>query len=375
MNPRVLVLSAVVLLGCDKGTREEPPKEATPSAPPVVSAPPAVAPPTVSATTPARAPRPLATNLEKVPVPEDNPLTDKKVELGHLLFFDKRLSVDGSRACYSCHQNEDGTGGHEPLAIGAQGKQLTRHSPVLWNVGFLPALYWDGRAATLEEQATGAWAGGNMGVGKEKLAEKAAEIGAIAGYKKLFEEAFPGKGATPETVVQAIASYERTLVCNDTAYDRFVKGDKKALTAAQQQGLEIFTGKAGCVACHTPPFFSIAYMTPAGTYFNVGIGIAGKKEEEVDVGRMAVTKKDTDWAAFKPPTLRNISKTAPYFHDGSVAKLDDAVRAMSNGGHANKNLTPIMTNKQLTDGEVSAIVAFLKALDCNQKLEVPKKLP
>ncbi len=174
MNPRWLVLLAVVSLACEKGEKGQPEKEATPSAAPTTSAPPVVAPPTSSIAPTTRTPRPLATSLEKVPVPEDNPLTDQKVALGHLLFFDKRLSVDGSRACYSCHQNEDGTGGHEPLAVGAQGKQLTRHSPALWNVGFLPALYWDGRAATLEEQATGAWAGGNMGVGKEKLAEKAA---------------------------------------------------------------------------------------------------------------------------------------------------------------------------------------------------------
>jgi cytochrome c peroxidase len=377
MKLRSVVLLALISLGCDKAAEKQPTKEAAPSALPTAAPSLTALAPSASADTsaPAPPPRPIATSLEKVPVPDENPLTDAKIKLGHLLFFDKRLSVDGSRSCYSCHQNEDGTGGHEPLAIGAGGKPLTRHSPALWNVGFLPALYWDGRAATLEEQATGAWAGPNMGVGKEKLAEKAAEIGAIPGYKKLFDEAFPGKGATPETIVQAIASYERTLVCNDTAYDRYMKGDQKALTDVQKRGLEIFNGKAGCVACHTPPFFSIAYMTPTGTYFNVGIGIQGKKEEEVDVGRMAVTKKDTDWAAFKPPTLRNISKTAPYFHDGSVEKLEDAVRAMSNGGYANKNLTPIMTNKELTDREVSDIVAFLKALDCNQKLEVPKKLP
>ena len=116
----------------------------------------------------------------------------EKVALGHALFFDKRLSVDGSRSCYSCHQNEDGNGGHDPLAIGPGDKPLPRHSPVIWNVGYYQnALYWDGRAATLEDNAKAAWAGGNMGVGKENLEKKAEEIGKIAGYKKLFKAAFP----------------------------------------------------------------------------------------------------------------------------------------------------------------------------------------
>src|SRR5689334_16193730 len=150
----------------------------------------------------------LAT-LGPVPIPEANPQSDAKVSLGNQLFFDKRLSVDGSRACISCHMNEDGTGGHDPLAVGAKAKQLTRHSPVMWNVGYLPKLYWDGRSDSLEAQGTAAWAGGNMGVGKENLEAKAKEIAKIAGYKKQFDKVFPGKGVTPETIIQAIASYER----------------------------------------------------------------------------------------------------------------------------------------------------------------------
>jgi cytochrome c peroxidase len=314
----------------------------------------------------------LAYDLGKVPLPDDNPQSEAKIELGHQLFFDKRLSADGSRSCYSCHQNEDGNGGKDPTAIGAKDKKLPRHSPVIWNVAYLGKLYWDGRSDSLEAQAEAAWAGGNMGVGKDKLADKAKEIAKIAGYKKQFEQAFPGKGVTPETIVQAIAAYERTLICNDTAYDRFAKGDKTALTAEQKQGLELFMGKAGCVACHAPPFFSSAFFGKDAAFFNTGVGIEGKKEEEVDTGRMAVTKKDSDWAAFKPPSLRNVSKSAPYFHDGSKATLTDAVRFMAGGGHPNKNLSPLLTDKKLSDQEIAAIVAFLGALDCGGKLEEPK---
>jgi cytochrome c peroxidase len=164
----------------------------------------------------------LPVDLGTMNIPPENPQSDAKVQLGRQLFFDKRLSVDGSRACYSCHLDEDGTGGHEPTAIGAKQKKLPRHSPVLWNVGYLPRLYWDGRADSLEKQALGAWSGGNMGVGKDNLDAKAQEIAKIAGYQQQFSQVFGKEGVTPATIVKAIAAYERTLVCDDTAYDRYV---------------------------------------------------------------------------------------------------------------------------------------------------------
>jgi len=325
-------------------------------------------------TTPASAASPmgLPAALGAVPVPADNPQTDAKVKLGHQLFFDKRLSVDGSRACYSCHLNEDGNGGKDPLAVGAGDKMLTRHSPVIWNVGYLAELYWDGRSKSLEAQATAAWGGGNMGVGNENLERKAAEIAAIPGYKEQFDAVFPGEGVTAANIVKAISAYERTLVCDDTAYDKYAKGDETALTGEQKKGLDIFMGKAACATCHAPPYFSTAYGGPQGTFFNVGIGTQDKKEEEIDVGRAKVSNQPGDWAAFKVPTLRNVAKSAPYFHDGSVGKLEDAVRVMATGGYANKNLSPLLVDRKLSDAEVKEIVAFLGALDCNRTLEEPK---
>lgn len=302
--------------------------------------------------------------------PSDNPTTSAKVSLGHRLFFDKRLSADGSVSCYSCHQNEDGNGGHDPIAIGAKDKKLTRHSPVIWNVGYLPAFYWDGRADSLEAQAKGAWGGGNMGVGKENLDAKAKEIAQLPEYEAAFSEVFPGKEIGATEVAQAISAYERTLVCKDTAFDKYAAGDKSALSAEQKQGLELFTGKAMCTACHAPPFFSTAYAGK-GAYFNVGVGTQGVKEEEVDVGRMAVTEDEKDWAAFKVPTLRNVTKSAPYFHDGHEADLHQAVKFMASGGYDNKNKTPLMMDKKLTDQEVDLIVTFLSALECGS-LEEPK---
>jgi cytochrome c peroxidase len=123
-------------------------------------------------------------------------------------------------------------------------------------------------------------------------------------------------------------------------------------------------GKAGCVTCHAPPYFSTAFLSKDGAFFNTGVGTQGKKEEEVDAGRMTVTKNAADWAAFKPPGLRNVSKSAPYFHNGSVADLRAAVKLMASGGIKNKNLSPLLTDRNLNDEELDAIVSFLKALDC-----------
>jgi cytochrome c peroxidase len=297
-----------------------------------------------------------------------NATTPAKARLGQQLFFDPALSVDGTRSCYSCHQNEDGTGGHEPTAIGAKNVPLPRHSPTLWNVAYLPKLYWDGRADSLEAQAKAAWAGGNMGVGQDNLAAKAEEIGDKPEYAPQFAAAFPGIGATPDTVVQAIAAYERTLFCGDTALDRHVAGDTTALNDDQKAGLDLFIGKAACHSCHTPPFFSDSYLMEDGSYHNVGIGLRGKEPSAVDVGRQKVTNNPSEWAAFKTPSLRNVTRSAPYLHDGSLSKLEDVVRFMAGGGFPNPALDPKMVNKNLSDDEVKKLLAFLGSLECSGSL-------
>ncbi|HTR50941.1 MAG TPA: cytochrome c peroxidase [Kofleriaceae bacterium] len=300
----------------------------------------------------------------------------EKVALGHVLFFDQRLSANNDRSCYSCHQNEDGNGGHDPLAIGSGGKPLTRHAPVIWNVGyFKSSLYWDGRAASLEDNAKGAWGGGNMGVGKDNLDKKAAEIAAIPGYKKLFEAAGFTGDIKADQVAQALSEYERTLICKDTRYDKFAAGDKTAMNDQEQRGLDVFLGKGKCFMCHAPPFFTQAMGVDNVAFFNVGIGTSGVADDKVDVGRMKISNNTADWGAFKPPSLRNITKSAPYFHDGSVAKLDDAVKLMASGGIANKNKTPLLSDAGLSDAERGDLLAFLATLDCPGKLEQPASMP
>ncbi len=359
------VWAAALALGC---ARNEP-SEATRA-----GEKPAAATTTATAVAAGPALRPLPTppkSLGLPKVPRNNPTTSAKVRLGQQLFFDPALSVDGTLACYSCHRNEDGTGGHEPTATGVKSTPLPRHAPVLWNVAYLPRLLWDGRADSLEAQAKGAWAGAAMGVAQDQLAAKADELGAKPEYKAQFAAAFPGIGATPDSVVQAISAYERTLYCGDTKLDRHVAGDTGALDEEQKAGLELFIGKAACHSCHTPPFFSDAFAMEDGAYHNVGVGIAGKDPAAVDVGRQKISENPSEWAAFKTPSLRNVTRSAPYLHDGSIAKLEDTVRFMAGGGRKNPGLDPKMVDKQLSDDEIKKLVAFLGSLECTGALEPP----
>jgi cytochrome c peroxidase len=309
--------------------------------------------------------------LPPLDLPPD-PRRAQKVALGHELFFDKRLSANDDASCYSCHQNADGTGGHDKLAIASGGKPLARHAPTIWNVAYYKdGLSWDGHAPTLIAQAKGAWAG-PMGIGADNLDKKADAIARLPGYRKLFDDAGFTK-VNADAVAEAIAAYEDTLICKDTAYDRFAAGDKAALTEQQQRGLDLFLGKAACNGCHQPPFFSSAMGAEHAMFYNVGIGTAAP-DDKIDTGRMLVTNNPADWGAFKPPSLRNVARSAPYFHDGSVATLDDAVKLMASGGIKNKNRSPSLTDRGLTDPERADLVAFLGALTCPQQLDPPPPL-
>jgi len=366
-----LVLAAAMTAACKKKAADEGAGSGSMTAPPPPPAP----------------MRPSQNPQTKLPPLEasTDPQNAAKVALGNTLFFDKRLSVDGTLACYSCHQNEDGTGGHDPLAIGPGNKQLTRHAPVMWNVGYLKgAFYWDGRSATLEDQGKAALAGGNMGLGEDKLQAKTDELLKVAGYKTLFKAAFGDAPITVDHVTQALAAYQRTIVCDQTPYDKFAAGDKTALTEGQQRGLDVFLGKGACNACHTPPHFSVALQVEGGVYWNAGIGVAGKDPAATegptaaDLGRKKVTGKDADWAAFKVPSLRDIGKSPPYFHDGSMASLEDAVHYMSSGasGPTSPNLSPLFNDKALTKDETGDLVDFLRGgLACPGGLTPPASMP
>ena len=261
---------------------------------------------------------------EAMVIPEDNPQTPEKVALGRQLFFDKRLSADGTRSCYSCHLCENGLTDGLATAIGALNKKLSRSSPTLWNIGYHKEFYWDGRSGSLEKQAMAAWKGGNMGANPQEVTAK---INAIAGYRSQFEEVFGGE-ATPDRIVMAISSYERTIISGTTSFDRWQAGDDAAVSEAVKRGHQVFKDLE-CDNCHD------GVLLTDMQYHNVGIGMDAEKP---DVGRFKVTKKSNDTGAFKTPTLRDISKSAPYFHNGSVATLEEAVDLMIGGCKPNKYL-------------------------------------
>lgn len=300
----------------------------------------------------------LPEGLEAPPVPKDNPMSAAKVALGHKLFFDKRLSGDGSRSCYSCHQNQLGNADGRAKALGAGDKELGRNSPTIWNVAYHSALYWDGRAPSLEKQMLGAWKGGNMGAGAD-LAAKAKEVAALDGYAAEFREVF-GLGeadqVTPEHVAMAVSAYERTLLCGDSAWDKnSLEGDAKA-------GWELFRGKAACATCHKGQNLS------DGEFHNVGIAVV----DGGDIGHGKVSGDKADNFKFRTPTLRNVSESAPYFHDGSVSDLREAVKSMASGGNPKKTkgLDENFSDRSLTDAEIDQIVAFLGTLKCENNLDI-----
>lgn len=309
---------------------------------------------------------PSLPGYQEMVIPEDNPMTPAKVNLGKQLFYDRRLSGDESRSCYDCHLKEKGLTDGLPTAIGAYGRKLPRSSPTLWNIGYHKEFYWDGRSPSLEKQAMAAWTGGNMGVdgkeGRPSAADIAAKIDAIPGYNKQFREVFGGP-ATPENMMMAISAFERTIVANDSAWIRFINGDQSALSEQARRGWTIFSEKAKCTNCHDGRLLTDLQ------YHNVGIGMDKK---EPDLGRYNVTKEDKDRGAFKTPTLLDISKSAPYFHDGSVATLEEAVDIMAGGGKKNPwldtvNLQPV----KLTPQEKEDLLAFLRSLDVNFNIEEP----
>ncbi|MCB9751853.1 MAG: c-type cytochrome [Myxococcales bacterium] len=302
----------------------------------------------------------LPAGLSKPPeVPADNEMTAAKVALGHQLFMDKRLSGDGSRSCYSCHQNELGNADGRKMALGAGDKPLTRNTPTIWNVGYHAELYWDGRAAGLEKQMIGAWKGGNMGAGDD-LDAKAAEIGGLPEYKAQFKDVFGLSGTeavTPDHVAKAISAYERTLLCGETPYDT---GE---LEGPSQRGWELFRDR-GCRTCHDGDNFT------DGKFHNVGISV-GSAKKPGDIGRGKVSGSAEDNHKFRTPTLRNVAKTAPYFHDGSVATLKEAVQYMARGGDRKApGIDPGLQDLKLTDAQLDDLVAFLEVLSCSGQLEV-----
>ena len=304
------------------------------------------------------------TTYAPMEIPADNSETPEKVALGRQLFFDERLSGDGTRSCYSCHVCEKGLTDGLAKAVGAFNKQLPRSSPTLWNIGYQKEFYWDGRSGSLEKQALAAWTGANMGA---KADEIVAKLNKLEGYHNQFHQVFGGD-ATPDNVVKAIAAFERTIITGDTPWDhwRETGGDESRMSPEVKRGWAAFQA-AKCNNCHDGVLFTDFQ------YHNVGIGM---DQKEPDVGRFKVSNNPKDTGAFKTPTLRDIAKSAPYFHDGSVATLEAAVDLMLAGGKPNQYLDKTNLQKHdLTPEQKADLIAFLKSLSVSDCKVTKPRLP
>jgi cytochrome c peroxidase len=313
-----------------------------------------------------------------ISIPEDNPMTRAKIELGRQLYFDERISSDNTISCASCHDPNQGFGAHTQFGIGVQGKLGGRNSPVSYNRILSKAQFWDGRAATLEDQAVGPIANAiEMGNTHESCT---ACIAGIPGYKLQFERIFED-GVTIANVGKALATFERAIVTGPApfdAYDALAKFEKvfaddlesldeepelnakytalkeqasnMPMSESAQRGMVLFAKKANCAACHAGANFTDEQ------YHNLGVGMEAEKP---DLGRFEVTKEDKDRGAFKTPTLRNVAMSPPYMHDGSQKTLAEVVEWYDKGGHKNKWLSDKMKPLKLTDEEKADLVAFM----------------
>lgn len=270
-----------------------------------------------------------------MPVPEDNPLSPEKIALGKKLFTDARLSRDGSISCATCHDPQRSFTDARPASVGVFGRQGSRRVPAIINRGYGKSFFWDGRIATLEQQVL------------EPITNPLEMDLAL-------EEAAARVGLDAVMLSKALASYVRMIRAGDSPYDRYVAGNRTALSEEARAGLQVFRGKANCIVCHVGPNFTDE------KFHNTGVGWDGQSFP--DPGRSGVTGKEADSGAFKTPTLREIARRAPYMHNGSLATLEEVVEFYDRGGNRNPNLDPEIRPLELSAAEKRALLAFLRAL-------------
>ena len=292
---------------------------------------------------------------ETAPAPADNPTTEAKVELGKMLYMDPRFSSTGTVSCNSCHNVMEGGDDSRSVSMGVHGKTGGRNAPTVWNSAFHSVQFWDGRAPLLEDQAKGPVAN-PVEMGMEDVDTAMERVRRIPGYKAYFDKAFGENSMTVDNAAKAVAAFERTLITPNSSYDKYVKGDNKAMSEQQVRGMNKFAS-SGCTSCHSGAAFNGPQMKLGEGFFTRfptftdNTYVAQYKLAD-DKGRQEVTGNEADASMFRTPTLRNITDTAPYFHNGSVNDLAEAVRVMAK----------TQLNKDLPDSDVNDIVAFLGAL-------------
>jgi cytochrome c peroxidase len=287
-----------------------------------------------------------------------NPPTPERVRLGRWLFYDTRLSGDGTVSCATCHRPENAFSEPTPVSAGIRGQKGARKAPTFINqaLTLYPHFFWDGRAGSLEDQALGPIANPiEMGSTHESMIQT---LSRVPGYKPYFKEAFGDDSITKERVAQALAAYERTRMSGNSPWDRWrVNRDEQAVSAQVKQGHDLFYNKGRCNQCHLGNSFTDS------SFHNLGVGWNPKTKTFADLGRFVVTKKPMDRGAFKTPTLREVTKHPPYMHDGSQKTLHEVVEWYNRGGEKNPQLDPKMSPLHLTPQEIDALVAFMAALE------------
>lgn len=306
----------------------------------------------------------IAPSILSAPAPTDNPTTLEKVHLGQKLFFDPRLSRDGTVSCSSCHNVMSSGGDNRSVSVGIGGKTGNRSAPTVWNAAFNPVQFWDGRAATLEDQAKGPLINAiEMGMENHEAVVK--RVLAIPGYVEEFKTVFGDSSPISiDTIAKAIAAYERTLVTPNSPFDRYVHGETSALSTQAERGFQL-VNQVGCTSCHSGPHFMGSSDRPNFAQFpvNANSEYVAKYRLAEDKGRGALTMNKVDDHYWKIPTWRNVALTAPYFHNGSVPTLDEAVRVMAK----------VQLNTSLTEAQVQDVVAFLNSLSGEfPKQELPR---
>lgn len=293
--------------------------------------------------------------LDSVNIPK-TPQQEAKIELGKMLWFDPRLSLSGKVSCNTCHDLSTNGADTKPLSIGYAGRKGTVNSPTVFNAEKQIAQFWDGRAKTLAEQATGPITNPLERAMTPELAEGV--IRSIPGYRPYFEKAFGSKNPTFSEIAEALAAFETTLTTPNAPFERYLKGDKNALTQQQIDGLKLFR-RSGCIRCHSGNLLG-------GTSFQKVGSVRPYVTDNSSKGRMDVSGKPWDEMMFKVPTLLNVERTAPYFHDGAVKTLPDAVKKMAD----------IQLDMNLSEKQVEEIVAFLESLNGElPKIEKPTLPP
>ncbi len=284
-----------------------------------------------------------------IPFPADNPYSEQKRSLGEKLFNDKGLSVDGSTACTTCHIRAKGFADGRERGSGVSGQRLGRHTPTLWNLAWARPVFWDGRARNLEQQVFGP-----IELPDEMAQPKAALIARLAAdpdYRQAFAKAFPkDPKLSDDNLAKAIATYERTLVSPPTRFDQWVEGDDKAFTPQEVAGFRLFAGKAGCANCHS------GFAFTDGNFYDIGL-------PDADRGRGVVLHLPAADHAFKTPGLRELKRSGPYMHDGSLATLDDVLQHYERGIVARATVAPDLVRElKLSEEERAALLAFLATL-------------